>query len=119
MTYSKELYDKLRKRPAPWNEECIDLLDEIDRLHGIGDAAIAQSQEVQTNWLSPVETKALREENIKLHGENSILIQKIHFLTAENLASAASILGSIKTEKKARSSAENGKKGGRPRKITS
>jgi uncharacterized membrane protein YvbJ len=30
---------------------------------------------------------------------------------------AASILGSIKTEKKARSSAENGKKGGRPRKV--
>jgi hypothetical protein len=31
--------------------------------------------------------------------------------------SAASILGSIKTEKKARSSAENGKKGGRPKKV--
>jgi hypothetical protein len=30
---------------------------------------------------------------------------------------AASILGSIKTEKKARSSAENGKKGGRPKKV--
>ena len=29
---------------------------------------------------------------------------------------AASILGSIKTEKKAKASAENGKKGGRPRK---
>jgi hypothetical protein len=34
-----------------------------------------------------------------------------------NLSYAASILGSIKTEKKARSSAENGKKGGRPRKT--
>jgi len=31
--------------------------------------------------------------------------------------SAASILGSIKTDKKARSSAENGKKGGRPKKV--
>jgi hypothetical protein len=31
--------------------------------------------------------------------------------------SAASILGSIKTDKKAKSSAENGKKGGRPRKV--
>jgi hypothetical protein len=30
--------------------------------------------------------------------------------------SAASILGSIKTEKKSKSSAENGKKGGRPKK---
>ena len=30
---------------------------------------------------------------------------------------AASILGSIKTEKKAKSSAENGKKGGRPKKV--
>lgn len=36
-----------------------------------------------------------------------------------NAKSAASILGSIKTDKKAKSSAENGKKGGRPRKITS
>jgi len=36
-----------------------------------------------------------------------------------NIKSAASILGSIKTEKKAKSSAENGKKGGRPRKTTS
>jgi hypothetical protein len=34
-----------------------------------------------------------------------------------NIKSAASILGSIKTEKKAKSSAENGKKGGRPRKA--
>jgi hypothetical protein len=34
-----------------------------------------------------------------------------------NIKSAASILGSIKTEKKARSSAENGKKGGRPKKV--
>ena len=34
-----------------------------------------------------------------------------------NIARAASILGSIKTEKKAKSSAENGKKGGRPRKA--
>jgi hypothetical protein len=34
-----------------------------------------------------------------------------------NIKSAASILGSIKTEKKARSSAENGKKGGRPKKT--
>ena len=31
-------------------------------------------------------------------------------------SAAASVLGSIKTEKKARSSAENGKKGGRPSK---
>jgi hypothetical protein len=34
-----------------------------------------------------------------------------------NSKSAASILGSIKTEKKAKSSAENGKKGGRPKKT--
>lgn len=34
-----------------------------------------------------------------------------------NIKSAASILGSIKTDKKARSSAENGKKGGRPKKA--
>ena len=34
-----------------------------------------------------------------------------------NIKSAASILGSIKTEKKAKSSAENGKKGGRPKKV--
>jgi len=33
-----------------------------------------------------------------------------------NIQSAASILGSIKSERKSKSSAENGKKGGRPRK---
>ena len=33
MEYSKELHEKLRKRPAPWNEECIALLDEIERAH--------------------------------------------------------------------------------------
>jgi hypothetical protein len=37
--------------------------------------------------------------------------------TELRLRDAASILGSIKTEKKARSSAENGKKGGRPKKV--
>jgi len=34
-----------------------------------------------------------------------------------NIKSAASILGSIKSERKSKSSAENGKKGGRPRKV--
>ena len=38
-----------------------------------------------------------------------------HYLNKPQLA--ASILGSIKTDKKARSSAENGKKGGRPKKV--
>jgi hypothetical protein len=45
----------------------------------------------------------------------NILIDEIERL--QKTQSAASILGSIKTEKKARSSAENGKKGGRPRKV--
>jgi len=36
---------------------------------------------------------------------------------SDGIKSAASILGSIKTEKKSRSSAENGKKGGRPKKA--
>jgi hypothetical protein len=46
-------------------------------------------------------------------------LEEIKTFPDNNIQSAASILGSIKTEKKARSSAENGKKGGRPRKITS
>jgi len=48
------------------------------------------------------------------------LEERIEFLECENHnysnKSAASILGSIKTEKKSNSSRENGKKGGRPRK---
>lgn len=34
----------------------------------------------------------------------------------KDIKNAASLLGSIKTEKKAKASRENGKKGGRPRK---
>jgi hypothetical protein len=49
------------------------------------------------------------------------LEERIEFLECDNQnyskQSAASILGSIKTDKKARSSAENGKKGGRPKKV--
>lgn len=50
----------------------------------------------------------LKQEIMKLKKELSI---------CKSTQSAASILGSIKTDKKARSSAENGKKGGRPRKA--
>ena len=47
-----------------------------------------------------------------LESENSKLKAQL-----SSIQSAASVLGSIKSEKKARSSAENGKKGGRPRKV--
>ena len=53
----------------------------------------------------------LGNENLKLCVINLCEIQY-----SKSKEFAASILGSIKTEKKARSSAENGKKGGRPRK---
>lgn len=50
--------------------------------------------------------------------KEKILAEELENLrnSKEYTSSAASILGSIKTDKKARSSAENGKKGGRPRK---
>lgn len=38
--------------------------------------------------------------------------------TEEEITAAASALGSIKSERKARTSRENGKKGGRPRKTS-
>ena len=59
--------------------------------------SIAARNGEQTNW-----DAFKRSVGIELDSEHS---------------KAASILGSIKTEKKAKSSAENGKKGGRPKKV--
>jgi FtsZ-binding cell division protein ZapB len=73
----------------------------------------------------------LKQENQELKGKNKSLrhilglwrktdaMIEIDRLNAEleKVKSAASILGSIKTEKKAISSRANGKKGGRPRKV--
>lgn len=42
--------------------------------------------------------------------------EKICDACAIAISKAASVLGSIKSERKAKSSAENGKKGGRPKK---
>ena len=60
--------------------------------------SIASRNGEQTNWAFK------KSVGIELDSEHKI-------------QSAASILGSIKTDKKARSSAENGKKGGRPKKA--
>jgi len=61
--------------------------------------------------------KACLMTNEEAGEKNSIALNA----TDDNLywvkLSAASVLGSIKTDKKARSSAENGKKGGRPKKV--
>jgi hypothetical protein len=68
---------------------------------------IANRNGEQTNWeafKNAVYKELVEEHNVKTSPDN-------------NIKSAASILGSIKTEKKARSSAENGKKGGRPKKT--
>jgi hypothetical protein len=68
---------------------------------------IANRNGEQTNWeafKNAVYKELVEEHKIKTSPDN-------------NIKSAASILGSIKTDKKARSSAENGKKGGRPKKV--
>jgi len=61
----------------------------------------------------------LTEAELNNHMEDTddMIFRKIDQLFETSTHYAASILGSIKTEKKAKSSAENGKKGGRPRKV--
>ena len=57
------------------------------------------------------------EKLIKDIDEDSELLSFSMSDKKQSTQSAASILGSIKTDKKAKSSAENGKKGGRPKKT--
>ncbi|MGB3988091.1 MAG: hypothetical protein WBK67_00110 [Minisyncoccales bacterium] len=66
----------------------------------------------------------LTEHNHQWTNEERLLFEKATAIGMDaktspdnNIKSAASILGSIKTDKKAKSSAENGKKGGRPKKV--
>ena len=62
--------------------------------------------DIEYKCLSPRD--AIKEYNLIVSGVRDTNYDK---------SVAASILGSIKTDKKARSSAENGKKGGRPKKV--
>lgn len=48
-------------------------------------------------------------------GDTEWLVNEL--MQSEQISLAASVLGSIKTEKKARASRENGKLGGRPKKL--
>jgi hypothetical protein len=50
--------------------EIMDFLAEIDRLRNIEDAAIKQSEEVQRNWLSPIEAKGLSDEIDRLRSQS-------------------------------------------------
>ena len=54
--------------------------------------------------------------NGDVDGEMLSIMRKNARTTLDNVSVSARALGSIKTEKKSRSSAENGKRGGRPRK---
>lgn len=72
MTYTPELHNKLRETNrgcrCAWKDETDDLLDEIERLQEVERKAIEQSQDVQMNWLSPIETMASRKKEFKALG---------------------------------------------------
>jgi len=80
-------------------------IEQIDKLTKERDDLIIENNELKEK-IKNIQTEFFKDQSDGYAASNMLKISQ-----------SAKVLGGIKTEKKARSSAENGKKGGRPKKV--
>ena len=80
-------------------------IDQIDKLTKERDDLIIENNELKEK-IKNIQTEFFKDQSDGYAASNMLKISQ-----------SAKVLGGIKTDKKARSSAENGKKGGRPKKV--